>query len=101
MITEQTEAVIVEVKRFAQELNLSDSQKEQLKTFLAEKHAQLQEFIAQNPNISRTQLLQKISTIRGSLRVQVVNFLTPQQLAKWDAEVAKAKDFLGQNLSES
>jgi protein CpxP len=53
----------------------------------------------QNPNISRKELVQKIASIRSSLREQVVKFLTPQQLTKWDAEVAKAKEFLGQNLS--
>jgi ribosomal protein L14E/L6E/L27E len=99
MISEQVDAVAAELKRFAQELNLSDSQKEQLRTFLADKHAKMQEFMRQNPNISRTELVQKIASIRGSLREQVVKFLNPQQLAKWDAEVAKAKEFLGQKIS--
>ena len=53
----------------------------------------------QNANISRTELVQKIVSIRGSLREQVVKFLTPQQLAKWDAEVARAKEFLGQKIA--
>jgi ribosomal protein L14E/L6E/L27E len=87
------------LKRFAQELSLSDTQKEQLRTYLADKHAKVQEFMQQNPNISRKELVQKIASIRSSLREQVVKFLTPQQLTKWDAEVAKAKEFLGQNLS--
>jgi ribosomal protein L14E/L6E/L27E len=80
-------------------LSLSDTQKEQLRTYLADKHAKVQEFMQQNPNISRKELVQKIASIRSSLREQVVKFLTPQQLTKWDAEVAKAKEFLGQNLS--
>jgi predicted HTH transcriptional regulator len=100
MISEQqAEAVTNELKRFAQELSLSDTQKEQLRTYLADKHAKVQEFMQQNPNISRKELVQKIASIRSSLREQVVKFLTPQQLTKWDAEVAKAKEFLGQNLS--
>lgn len=99
MISEQVEAVSTELKRLAQELNLSDSQKEQLRTNLGEKHAKLQEFMQQHPNISRTELVQKIASIRGSLREQVVKFLTPQQLTKWDTEVTKAREFLGHKLS--
>jgi hypothetical protein len=30
----------------------------------------------------------------------VVKFFTPEQLVKWDAEVAKAKTFLGQTVKE-
>lgn len=99
MISEQLDAVTTELKRFAGDLNLSDPQKETLKTFLADKHAQLEQFKRQNPQISRAELIQKIASIRGTLREQVITFLTPQQLVKWDAEVAKAREFLGHNLS--
>jgi protein CpxP len=99
MTPERIDAVTTELKKFAQELSLSDSQKEQLRTHLTDKYARLQEFLKQNANISRTELVQKIVSIRGSLREQVVKFLTPQQLAKWDAEVARAKEFLGQKIS--
>jgi periplasmic protein CpxP/Spy len=95
----QEDAVASELKRFAQELNLSDSQKEQLRTHLANKHAQLQEFVQQNPNISRQDIIQKVVSIRGSIRDQIVKFLTPQQLEKWDTEVAKAKEFLGHKVA--
>jgi periplasmic protein CpxP/Spy len=88
----QEDAVASELKRFAQELNLSDSQKEQLRTHLTNKHAQLQEFVQQNPNISRQDIIQKV-------RDQIVKFLTPQQLEKWDTEVAKAKEFLGHKVA--
>ena len=98
MTPERIDAVTTELKKFAQELSLSDTQKEQLRTHLADKYARLQEFLKQNANISRTELVQKIVSIRGSLREQVVKFLTPQQLAKWDAEVARAKEFLGQKI---
>jgi protein CpxP len=99
MTPERIDAVTTELKKFAQELSLSDTQKEQLRTHLADKYARLQEFLKQNANISRTELVQKIVSIRGSLREQVVKFLTPQQLAKWDAEVARAKEFLGQKIA--
>jgi len=99
MSPEKLDAVTTELKRIAQELNLSDPQKTQLRASLEERHAKLQEFKQQNPNISKTDLVRKIVSIRGALREQVVRFLTPQQLEKWDAEIAKAKDFLGQSIA--
>jgi protein CpxP len=99
MTPRTTDAVATELKRFAQELTLSDSQKEQLRTHLADKHAKLQEFMQQNPNISRQEMIQKVASIRGSIREQIVKFLTPQQLEKWDTEVTKAKEFLGHRVA--
>ena len=93
------DAVASELKRFAQGLNLTDTQREHLRAHLAEKQAKLQDFITENPNIARKDLLQKIASFRGSLREQVSKFLTPEQMAKWDAEVAKAKDFLGHSMA--
>ena len=99
MTPRMTDAVATELKRFAQELTLSDSQKEQLRTHLADKHAKLQEFMQQNPNISRQEMIQKVASIRGSIREQIVKVLTPQQLEKWDTEVTKAKEFLGHRVA--
>ena len=99
MSPEKLDAVTTELKRLVQELNLSDSQKTQLRSYLEEKHNKLQEFRQQNPNISKKDLVQKIISIRSTLREQVVRFLTPQQLEKWDAGVAKAKEFLGHSIA--
>jgi len=99
MSPEKIDAVASELKRFGQSLNLSDAQKEQLTTFLTEQHARLQQIKQQSPKISRSEMAQKITTIRATLRQQVVRFLTPEQLEKWDAEVAKAKDFLGHSVT--
>ena len=33
-----------------------------------------------------------------ALRERVEKFFTPEQLTKWDAEVTKAKEFLGERL---
>ena len=99
MSPERLDAVPTELKRFAQELNLSEAQKAQLRTSLDEKQAKLQEFRQKNPNISQKDLVQKIVSIRSTLREQVVRFLTPQQLEKWDAEIAKAKEFLGHSIA--
>jgi predicted HTH transcriptional regulator len=99
MTPRTTDAVATELKRLAQELKLSDSQKEQLRTHLADRHAKLQEFMQQNPNIAKRDLIEKITSIRSSVREQIVKFLTPQQLEKWDTEVAQAKEFLGQSIA--
>ena len=99
MSPQKLDAVATELKRFAQTLNLSDSQKEQLRTYLAEKHDRIQNIRQQNPNISRQELTKAIIAARVSLRQEVVKVLTPDQLGKWDAEVAKAKDFLGHSVA--
>ena len=99
MSPEKLDAVTTELKRIGQSLNLSDDQKTKLRTFLAEKHAKIQEFRQQNPSISQQDLIQKIKSMRGSLREHVVKFLTPEQLRKWDTEVATARDFLGHNIA--
>lgn len=35
---------------------------------------------------------------RAEIHERVAAFLSPEQLGKWDNEVAKAKEFLGQRL---
>ena len=95
MSPEKLDAVTTELKRFGQSLNLSDDQKTQLRSMLTETHAKIQRFKQENPNISRQDLIQKITSMRGSLRPQVVKFLNPEQLKTWDAEVVKAREFLG------
>jgi periplasmic protein CpxP/Spy len=99
MTPDDLSIVTAELKQFATTLNLSDTQKEQVKAFLTEKYTKLQEFRQQNPNISKEELLQRMASIRSTGREQLVKFLTPEQLTKWDAEVAKAKEFFGQKIA--
>jgi|SRR6476620_11530973 transcription initiation factor TFIIIB Brf1 subunit/transcription initiation factor TFIIB len=98
MRAELIEVVETELKRFATDLNLSDAQKSKLKTSLENAHEKIDEVRAKNPNISRADVVSKIKEVRGSIRERVVDFLTPEQLTKWDAEVTKAKEFLGERL---
>jgi hypothetical protein len=86
MSPENLDAVTIELKRFTQSLNLSDAQKTHLRTFLLEKHAKVQEFKKKNPNISRQDLIQRITSMRDSLREQVVKFLT---LISWESGLLK------------
>jgi periplasmic protein CpxP/Spy len=94
MTPDELNNISVEMKRLGSELNLSDHQKEELKTFLTEKYEKLQEFRKQNPNVSKEEIAQHLANSRTAGREKLTKFLTPEQLTKWDAEVAKAKDFL-------
>jgi protein CpxP len=40
-----------------------------------------------------------VAANRDQLRQRLVNCLSPEQLKKWDAEVSKAKEFLGQQMA--
>jgi protein CpxP len=96
---EQRTQVADELKRFGSSLNLSDAQKEKLQTALVEAREKVQTYLQQNPDASKADVVRKIAEHRESIRERVVNFLNPEQLSKWDAEVAKAKEFLGQKLA--
>jgi periplasmic protein CpxP/Spy len=97
--SEQREQVAGELKRFATELNLSEDQKQRLHYFLTDAYQKLQEYREQNPNVSKEDLIKRIAENRAEIRERLVSFLTPDQLTTWDAELAKAKEFLGQKLA--
>ena len=94
MTPDELNNIAVELKRLGSELNLSDQQKDQIKTFLSEKYEKFQEYKRQNPNVSKEDVAQYLVKNRGAGREKLEKFLTPEQLAKWDAEITKAKDFL-------
>ena len=98
---EEREQIAEELKRFATSLNLSDDQKQKLQGFLADAREKVQAYKQANPNASPQDLLKEVATNRTALRERLVNFLNPDQLTKWDAEVAKAKEFLGQKMAAS
>lgn len=99
LTTEQRDAVASELKKLGSDLSLSDEQKQKLHTFMTEASEKVQEYKQQNPNATPQDLVRKIMDNRAALRQRLVNFLTPEQLGKWDTEVAKAKEFLGQKLA--
>jgi periplasmic protein CpxP/Spy len=94
MTPDELNNIAVELKRLGSELNLSDQQKDQLKTFLADKYEKFQEYKKQNPNVSKEDIAQYLAKNRSAGREKLEKFLTSEQLTKWDAEIAKAKDFL-------
>jgi hypothetical protein len=98
---EERGQVAEELKRFATSLNLSDEQKQKLQNFLTDAREKVQEYKQANPNASAQDLLNQVAANRSALRERLVNFLNPEQLTKWDAEVAKAKEFLGHKMAAS
>jgi Spy/CpxP family protein refolding chaperone len=100
MKPEAAQIVETELRRIVGELNLSDAQKAQLKTGLENAQERLEEIRAKNPDVTKADVIAKIIEQRASLRERVVKFLTPEQLAKWDTEVAKARTFLGATIKQ-
>ena len=98
LTAEQREQVATELKRFAGNLNLTDEQKEKLQTALVEGREKIGEYLKNNPNTTKADIIAKVQAHRDEVRQRVVKFLSPEQLTKWDSEVAKAKEFLGQRF---
>jgi hypothetical protein len=92
---EQAQTIRNELKRFAGDLNLSDEQKSKLHEQLAFAAGTLHEYKKSHPNVTRQDIVKAVGSHRGELREAVERFLNPEQLKKWDAEIAKAKEFLG------
>ena len=97
--TEEREQVVTELKRFATDLNLTDDQKEKLRVALTEAREKIAEYMQQNPNTTKADVISKVVANRDAIRQRVVSFLNPEQLKKWDAEKEKAQDFLGQKIA--
>ena len=98
LTAEQREQVATELKRFAGDLNLTNDQKEKLQTALAEGREKVGEYLKNNPTATRADIIAKVKGNRDEIRQRVVKFLSPDQLSKWDSEIAKAKEFLGQKV---
>jgi len=96
--SQEREQVMSELKRFGQDLNLTDQQKEKLQSALVEARERVADYLKKNPNTSRADIIAHVKEHRDEIRQRIANFLSPEQLAKWTAEVAKAKEFLGQKM---
>lgn len=96
---DQREQVADQLRKFAGDLNLSDDQKERLRGFLEQAKEKVQAYRTANPNASTADMLKAVTQNRDQIRAQVVKFLTPDQLSKWDSAVKNAKEFLGEKLA--
>jgi Spy/CpxP family protein refolding chaperone len=95
----QRETVAVELKKLAGTLNLTDDQKQKLSNFMSEAREKVEEYKQQNPNATQDDVINRIKANRTALREQLVNFLSPEQLTKWDAGVTDMKEFWGQKTA--
>ena len=95
---EQRQQAATELKRFAADLNLSEEQKEKIHQALAEGREKIGEYMKTHPNTSKAEIVAKVKEHRGQIHEHIARFLDSEQLGKWDNEVAKAKEFLGQKL---
>ena len=99
MTTEVKTKIVDEVKRFAADLNLSETQKAQLQAAIERAEDRIEEIRKQHPDVNRADVIKKLVAARDQMRERVVKFLTPEQLAKWDAEMSKARTFLGHPMT--
>ena len=95
MNDEQAQAIRNELKRIGGNLNLSDEQKTKLHERMAFAAGRLHEYKKSHPEVTRQDIINALRSHRTELREGLERFLTPEQLKKWDAEVAKGKEFLG------
>src|SRR6478736_5284978 len=93
---EQGQMIRNELKRIAGDLNLTDEQKIKLHEQLAFAAGTLHQYKKTHPDVTRQDIIKAVGSHRAELRQGLERFLTSEQLQKWDAEVAKAKEFLGQ-----
>jgi len=96
---DQRNQVAAELKRFGADMQLTDEQKTKLHDFLAEARAKVAEYHEDHPTATKADIIKEVAANRDQLRQRLVNFLDPQQLKKWDAEVSKAKEFLGEHMA--
>src|SRR5215471_4075833 len=96
LTADQREQVANELKKFAGDLNLSEDQKNKLRGALEQAREKVQAYRTANPNASPADIMKAIGQNRDQIRQQVVNFLTPDQLTKWDSTIKNAKEFLGE-----
>jgi len=93
--TAQLEIVAGELKKFSEDLNLSELQKQRLHDFLSDAAERLEEYKRRNPNASGSGLAKIVCDNRAGIRRRMAFFLSPEQLARWDGESPKVTEFLG------
>ena len=96
---EQRDQVAGELKKFAGNLNLTDDQKQKLQDLLAEGRGKVADYLKANPQAKKTDVIREVAAHRDQIRQRLTTILTPDQLTKWDSEVSKAKEFLGQQTA--
>ena len=79
---ERGAAVRERMQTVAKELALTDDQKQQLKPIL-QAEAEKLKALRDDQSLTRPEKVEKLKTIREELLPQLMEILTPEQLAKW------------------
>ena len=64
----EREEVATELKRFAADLNLTEDQKEKLSAALTEAREKIKEYLQQNPNTTKADVISKVVANRDAIR---------------------------------
>jgi anti-sigma regulatory factor (Ser/Thr protein kinase) len=73
---EEREQVATELKRFAGDLNLTDDQKEKLRVALTEAREKIAEYMQQNPNTTKADVISKVVANRDAIRQRATRFVS-------------------------
>jgi Spy/CpxP family protein refolding chaperone len=90
LTAEQKKQVADDLKRFFGDLNLSESQKQQLRPILTDQRGQIQA-VRNDSSLSPVEKSTKIASIRAGDRSKIATVLSADQMSKWDAAVVKAR----------
>jgi predicted HTH transcriptional regulator len=91
--------VATELKRVSLATWTYRRSKGKLRVALTEAREKIADYLQQNPDTTKADVICKVVANRDAIRQRVVNFLSPEQLKKWDDEKAKAKELLGQKIA--
>jgi hypothetical protein len=99
LTSEQRSQVIAEAGKFASSLHLSNDQKEKLQNAFTDARSKVGDYLQEHPGTTKADIAKQVMSHRDQIRQRVTSFLNPDQMKMWDAEMAKAKEFLGQNMA--
>ncbi len=85
LASEEHERVMAELKRIAQDLNLTEQQVESLQSALGQVQEGVTKYLKNHPNATRADIIAKVKEHRLEVRQRVENILSREQLQKWDA----------------
>jgi len=97
--SEERDLIRNELNGIVQTLDLTDKQQGSVHAALTDAYDDLREYKRQNPDASKEDLVKRLAANRDSVRERLGKFLSAEQLAQWDAELARAKEFLGQKFA--
>jgi hypothetical protein len=93
-LTSEQREQIDQIRKFTADLNLSNDQRGKLRASLERTMEDAQTHRTVNPNAPNADLVRAVFFNPDQIRQQLVDFLTPEQLTKWDNAAKSAKEFV-------